>query len=216
MAETLAAAPRFALASLAAALADFGAAPRDAGPLAMIVRRPRVDAREVLLEGVLDPRYGLVGDGWSGRRSSRTPDRSPHPDMQLTLMGARVIACVAGARERWPLAGDQLYVDLDLSEGNLPAGTRLRLGEALLEITAQPHTGCRKFVDRFGADALTLVNDRERRPLRLRGVYARVLEGGRVRVGEVVEKVAVEASSPGRPSSLDGSGVSPAPLRAPG
>jgi hypothetical protein len=191
MQQTLFAIPRFSLASLAAAMDDILAAPRETGRLEMIVRRPRVDAREVLEVAQLDPRHGLSGDSWSARRSSRTPDGSPHPEMQIALMSARVIDRIAGSRERWPLAGDQLLVDLDLSEENLPAGTRLAIGDALLEVTAQPHTGCSKFVDRFGAEALALVNDRERRPLRLRGIYARVLRGGQVRAGEDVTKKTV-------------------------
>jgi MOSC domain-containing protein YiiM len=188
MQEALLDAPRFRLDALAAAMGKILAAPRDEGRVEMIVRRPRVDGREVLEEGLLDPQQGLVGDGWSARATSRTADRSPHPDMQIALMSARVIDQIAGSRERWALAGDQLFVDLDLSAGNLPAGTRLAVGEALLEVTAQPHTGCRKFVDRFGDDALALVNDRDRRPLRLRGIYARVVRGGRVRRGDLLRK----------------------------
>lgn len=198
MVEPLLVSPSFTLASLPEALAEILAAPRDAGRLEMIVRRPQVDAREVLAEGQLDPVSGLVGDGWSRRPSSRMPDRSPHPDMQIALMGSRVVDRVAGSRERWPLAGDQLFVDLDLSAENLPPGTRLAIGDAELEITGQPHTGCQKFVARFGADALTLVNDRERRALRLRGVYARVVRAGRIRPGDAVTKVGAPAREEAR------------------
>ena len=198
MLEPLLVPPSFTLDALREALADILAAPRDAGRLEMIVRRPAVDAREVLTEGQLDPVEGLVGDGWSRRASSRMPDRSPHPDMQIALMGSRVVDRLAGTRERWPLAGDQLFVDLDLSAENLPAGTRLAVGEAMLEITTQPHTGCSKFVARFGADALTLVNDRERRPLRLRGIYARVVQGGRIRPGDRVTKLGTTAAEEAR------------------
>jgi hypothetical protein len=189
------ASPRFTLAATSAALEEVLAAPRDGGRLEMIVRRPKVDAREVLSEGELDPRLGLVGDSWAARSSSRTRDRSAHPDMMIAIMGSRVIDRLATSREEWPLAGDQLFVDLDLSEENLPTGTCLAIGEVLLEVTAQPHTGCSKFVARFGADALTFVNARERRPLRLRGIYARVVRGGRLRAGDVVRKVAATATA---------------------
>src|SRR5690349_10062509 len=127
---------------LVAALGRIRQSPADNGTLDMIVRRPSVDQREVLPEGTLDLASGLVGDNWSAKPSSRTPDKSPHPDMQLNLMNSRVIDLIAGTRERWALAGDQLYVDLDLSAENLPPGTRLAIGAAVIEVTNQPHTGC--------------------------------------------------------------------------
>jgi hypothetical protein len=175
---------------LEAGLADILDSPADAGRLEMIVRRPAVDAREVLEVGELNLAEGLAGDTWRTRGSSRTPDRTSHPDMQLNLMNARVIALVAGSRERWPLAGDQLFVDLDLSEHNLRPGTRLAIGGAVIEITAQPHTGCAKFVARFGLDAMKFVNSPEGRRLRLRGANARVIRPGAIRAGDVVRKVA--------------------------
>ena len=174
---------------LAAGLAEIKRAPRDSGVLELIVRRPAVDEREVLEEGVLDLSAGLVGDTWPVRPSSRTPDGSAHPEMQLNVMNARVIALLARERGRWPLAGDQLYLDMDLSAENLPAGTRLAVGTAVIEITAQPHTGCKKFAARFGVEALKFVNSPEGKQLRLRGLNARVVEPGVVRVGEMARKL---------------------------
>lgn len=176
-------------AELEAGLDEIRRSPKDEGPLELIVRRPRVDEREVLEEGELDPSEGLVGDSWSERGSSRTPDGSAHPDMQLNIMNARVISLVAQGRERWPLAGDQLYLDLDLSVENLPAGTRLALGEALIEVSAQPHTGCKKFVSRFGLEAMKFVNSGVGRELNLRGINARVIRRGLIRVGDVARKI---------------------------
>ncbi len=165
--------------------------PRDAGVLELIVARPRPGDREVLEDGELSLRDGLVGDGWRSRRSARTSDGSPHPDMQLNLMNARVIALLAQTKRRWPLAGDQLFVDLDLSADNVPPGTRLAIGTAVIEVTTHPHTGCGKFVERFGADAMTLVNSELGRRLRLRGVNAKVVEPGRIRVGDLTRKLHV-------------------------
>ena len=163
--------------------------PQLEGTLALIVRRPQVDAREVLAEAELNTAEGLAGDTWNKRGSSRTADGSPHPDMQLNLMNVRVAEAVAGSMKRWPLAGDQLYVDLDLSQANLPPGTRLSIGSALIEITPQPHTGCGKFSARFGVDALKFVNSPEGRALGLRGVNAKVITPGRVRAGDTVRKL---------------------------
>jgi MOSC domain-containing protein YiiM len=172
--------------ALEAGLPDILASPADAGMVRLVVRRPRVNAREVLEEGVLDVEEGLVGDGWVKRRSRWGP---PNPRKQLTVMNARVAALVARRPERWALAGDQLYVDLNLSEDNLPPGTLLAIGGAMIEVTPPPHTGCRKFVERFGLDAMHFVNSPEGRRLRLRGLNARVVSGGRVRAGDVVRKV---------------------------
>jgi hypothetical protein len=163
--------------------------PKDRGCVEMIVRRPQVGIREVLQEGQLDPLEGLVGDSWKARTSRRTADGTPHPDMQLNLMNSRVVALVSQDKSRWPLAGDQLFVDFDLSEANVPAGTRLAIGSAVIEVTAQPHTGCSKFVERFGTDAMKFVNSAERKDLRLRGVNARVVTPGVLRVGDTITKL---------------------------
>src|SRR5205807_9128884 len=131
----------------------------------------------------------LVGDGWSRRDSTRSADGGPHPEMQLNIMNARVVALVAQEKGRWPLAGDQLFVDMDLSDANLPAGTRLQIGTAVIEVTAEPHTGCRKFVERFGFDAMTFVNSIEWKDLHLRGINAKVVQRGTIRVGDRLTKV---------------------------
>jgi MOSC domain-containing protein YiiM len=172
---------------LEAGLPAILAAPASEGTVELVVRRPAEGEREVLDEAVLDPAEGLVGDDWRDRneRLGRTAD----PATQVTLMSARVIDLVAGSRDRWALAGDQLYVDLDLSAENLPPGTRLRAGSALLEVTAVPHTGCAKFTERFGPAAIRFVNGKAGRPHRLRGMYARVVEPGIVRPGDAIRKL---------------------------
>ena len=176
---------------LEAFLPQLLAAPRDAGTLELVVRRPGHGEREVLEEGELDQSGGLVGDSWVQRGSRKSPDGGPHPEMQLNVMSARMVSFLAGDPERRPLAGDQLYLDLDLSHDNLPVGTRLTIGDpavrgAVIEVTEPPHTGCAKFVERFGPEAMRFVNGRVGRPMRLRGLNARVVEPGRVRPGDRV------------------------------
>jgi hypothetical protein len=174
---------------LEAGLETIRQSPKDNGVLELIVRRPAVDGREVLAEGELDLLCGLAGDTWNVRGSKRTPDGSSHPDMQLNIMNSRAIALVAGDRQRWQLAGDQLYIDLDLSDDNLPPGTRLVLGSAVIEVTSQPHTGCYKFKARFGLEAMKFVNSPVGKELHLRGINARVVRAGKIKVGDVVRKI---------------------------
>jgi hypothetical protein len=174
---------------LTAALDDIRRSPASSGTVELIVRRPAEDEREVLDEGMLDLELGLVGDVWKARGSSRAPDRSANPDAQLTLMNARAAQAIAGTSERRPLAGDQLYVDLDLSIENLPTGTRLAVGDAVIEVTPEPHTGCAKFSARFGTEALRFVNKSPGRELRLRGVNTRVVTPGTVRAGDPISKL---------------------------
>ena len=170
-------------------LAEVRRSPRDEGVLELVVARPQEGEREVLEDGELSLREGLVGDSWRSRSSARTSDGSPHPDKQLTLMNARVVALLAQAKSRWPLAGDQLFVDLDLSADNVSPGTRLAIGTAVIELTDQPHTGCGKFVEHFGVDAMKLVNSELGRRLQLRGVNAKVVRSGRIRVGDLTRKL---------------------------
>jgi MOSC domain-containing protein len=177
------------MAELEAGLDEIRQSPKEEGVIALIVRRPKVDAREVLEEGELDLVEGLVGDTWKVRGSSRTTDGAAHPDMQLNIMNARVVALLAREKDRWPLAGDQLFIDMDVSSENLPPGTRLALGSAVIEVTDQPHTGCKKFAARFGLDALKLVNSPVGRQLQLRGVNAKVTQPGVIRVGDSVKKI---------------------------
>ena len=174
---------------LEAGLDDIRRSPRDKGVLQMIVRRPQTDVRQVVEEGQLDLQEGLVGDNWRTRGSSSTSDGSSHPDMQLTLMNSRVIALLAQDKGRWQLAGDQLFIDLDLSAENLAPGTRLAVGSAVIEVTGQPHTGCNKFAARFGRDAHKFVNSPQGQQLHLRGINTRVVQPGVIRVGDVVSKI---------------------------
>lgn len=177
------------MAELEAALDHLREAPRDEGVVELIVRRPRVDEREVLEEAELDPVKGLIGDSWCFRGSSRTADGGPHPEMQINIMNSRVAALVAQDKSRWSLAGDQLYINMDLSKENLPGGTRLAIGSAVLEVSSLPHTGCHKFVSRFGIDAMKFVNSSVGKQLCLRGINARVVQAGVVRLGSTAKKL---------------------------
>src|SRR5262245_19103365 len=174
------------LPELEAAYVVAGESPRLEGTVDLIVRRPAEGVREVLRVGELSRTEGLGGDDWSSRPSKATADGSPDPLRQLTIMSSRALATVAGAPDRWRLAGDQLIVDLDLSIDNLPPGSRLRIGDAEIEVSAPPHTGCAKFSGRFGLDALRFVSTREGKRQRLRGLNARVITPGLVRSGDRV------------------------------
>ncbi len=187
--ETVVEVRHLSAAELEAGLDLVRQSPKDGGTLDLIVCRPAVDEREVLDEGQLALDEGLVGDTWRTRGSSRTADGTSHPDMQLNIINARAIALIAPDAARRPLAGDQLHVDLDLSEANLPPGTRLAIGSAIVEVTAQPHTGCQKFRARFGTDALKFVNSPVGKELHLRGINARVVQPGTIRAGDTISKV---------------------------
>ena len=174
---------------LEAALEHLRQAPKDDGVVQLIVCRPEVDQRQEMAQAELDPIKGLIGDNWSVRGSGRTPDGSAHPEMQINIMNARVTALVAQQRERWSLAGDQLYLDMDLSKENLPAGSRIQVGSAVLEVSPLPHTGCHKFVSRFGVDAMKFVNSEVGKQLCLRGINAKVVQAGIVKVGQTAKKL---------------------------
>ena len=163
--------------------------PKDEGALKLIVRRPDDDQRESITEGRLDVSEGLVGDNWRKRGNRHTPDGSADPGRQLTVMNARVVALVADHPDRHELAGDQLYLDMDLSNDNLPPGTRLAIGESVIEVTELPHTGCRKFADRFGRDATVFVNVGMGKALNLRGINAKVIQSGDIKVSDVARKI---------------------------
>ena len=197
------------LAELAAAQAHLLAAPDDEGVLRLIVTRPSQAHRVVLDTGQLDMERGLAGDNWLERGNRHRADKSADPDAQITVMNIRVAELVAGSPDRIPLAGDQLYVDLNLSIDNLPVGSQLAIGDAVLEVTPPPHTGCAKFVDRFGADAMQFVNSREGRKNRWRGMNTKVIRPGSIRAGDLVSvtRSAVDLPVQSGPETTDLSGV---------
>ncbi len=174
---------------LAQGLTTIQDSPRDEGTLEMIVIRPADRERQVLEECQVSARLGVHGDFWAKTCWSKQPDGSPNPDVQVTLMNSRCIALVAQTRERWPLAGDQLYVDLDLTSENLPVGQRLAIGTAIFEITAVPHTGCALFSERFGVEASRFIKSEAGKKLHLRGIYARVVQDGLIKTGDTIRKI---------------------------
>lgn len=171
-------------AELEVGLPEIQKSPKNHGELKLLCRRPQANEREVLQEGTLDVTEGLIGDNWKTRGSTLSEDGGPHPEMQLNIMNARAIALIAQEKNRWQLAGDQLFLDLDLSADNLPPGTQLQVGSAIIEVTAMPHLGCKKFVARFGLDAMKFVNSEIGKQMHLRGINAKVMKSGRIRVGD--------------------------------
>jgi MOSC domain-containing protein YiiM len=172
------------LSDLEAGLDEIRRSPLDEGKVELIVRRPEPDQREILTEAYLDIEAGLVGDDWR--------HRGAHLDAQITVMNVRAVALLAQSRDRWPLAGDQLYVDLDLGGANLPPGSRFEIGTAILEVSGKPHRGCKKFAARFGLDALRFVNSPTGYALNLRGINTRIVRAGVVRPGDPVRKLPVD------------------------
>ena len=177
------------LSELNAGLREIRDSPKDFGVLQGIVIRPATNERVRLEECEISPALGVHGDNWAQRCWLSLPSGQPHPDVQVTIMNSRVIALLAQDPNRWAQAGDNFYVDLELSDENLPCGSRLGVGSAILEVTAEPHTGCKKFADRFGRDAVKFVNSSEGKKLHLRGIYARIVQAGTVRTGDLVRKM---------------------------
>lgn len=174
---------------LEASLDHLAGAPGQDGELLAIVTRPASEQRVLHDSIALSPEGGLDGDSWATRCHLHLEDGRSHPDVQVTIMNSRMTQLIAQQRSRWALAGDQIYADFDVSKANLPVGQRLAIGTAVLEITAEPHLGCKKFAHRFGNDALRFVNSERGKELRLRGVYARIVEAGTIAVGDRLKKL---------------------------
>lgn len=180
---------QFTLEHLQTQLNHIQESPKDTGSVLLIVRRPATEERELISQGRLIPTSGLEGDNWRERGSTSMPDGSANPEAEITLMNVRVIQALTPDETRWALAGDQFFVDFDLSEENIPAGTRLAIGSAIVEVSSLPHNGCKKFSARFGVDALKFISMAENKPLRMRGINAKIIQAGEVKQGDLIRKV---------------------------
>jgi MOSC domain len=181
---------------LSAALPEVVASPRDAGRLEAIVVRPAANDRHSLTSATLSPELGIDGDRWATDSFYRLENGQPDPRNQVSLMNARLLRLIAGHEEAICLAGDNLIVDLDLSEANLPAGSRLAIGSVVLELTDLPHTGCTKFSSRYGQEACLFVNSPQGKQLHLRGRYAQIVAGGTISIDDTVSKCSAPAPGP--------------------
>lgn len=164
--------------------------PQDNGTLEMIVVRPAKNQRSTLQECELSLKRGVEGDHWANGCWKSLPDGSPDPDVQVTIMNSRCLKLISASSSQWPLAGDNLIVDMDLSVQNLQPGQKLSIGSAILEITSVPHTGCNNFKERFGIDSLKFISSKIGKELRLRGIYARIIRDGHIKVGDRLKKIA--------------------------
>lgn len=180
---------QFTLEQLKTQLNHIQASPKESGRVLLIVRRPTTEEREVIAQGRLIPASGLEGDNWRERGSTAMTDGSANPEAEITLMNSRVIQALTQDETRWALAGDQFFVDFDLSEENIPAGSRLAMGSAILEVSPLPHNGCKKFSARFGVDALKFISMAENKPLRMRGINAKIIQAGDVKQGDPIRKM---------------------------
>ena len=174
--------------------------PKDNGKLELIVIRPDVEQRKILSTGELSTVEGLVGDSWIKRPDSKTPDKKPRLGTQITIMNSRVTSLITKKLyksekekfEKWSLAGDQFFVDMDLSYDNLPPGTKLSLGNAEIEISSDPHNGCEKFKNWYGKDARDFVNSEMGKKHNFRGIQGKVIKNGSVGINEIFKKIFYE------------------------
>ena len=176
-------------AELEASLDHIKNAPKDAGSVALIVVRPQHGERRTPASVHISTEHGVAGDRWSKGCWLETEDGEPHPSVQVNLMSVRAAKAIAGEIKNWKAAGNNFFVDIDMSPENLPPGTRLRLGSAEIEISAQANKGCQKFIDRYGRDACVFVNVGPGWANRTRGLYARVIKNGEVRLGDMLQKL---------------------------
>ena len=172
-----------------AGMPNINQSPSDNGTLELIVIRPESDTRRVLGQVQLSQEGGVHGDRWAKESWKKLPDGRPHPDVQVALTNARLVDLLSQTKDQWSWAGDNLFVDLDLSAENLPPGAKLSIGDTILEVTAEPHNGCKKYAQRFGKDAIRFINSPEGKKLHLRGIYARVVQAGTIRVGDAISKI---------------------------
>ena len=162
--------------------------PMDNGTITALVLRPEVNERKVVQSIRVKPNEGIEGDNYVARGSSKTPDGGPHPEAQICMMRSDVLNVFSdGDEAKWPLAGDQMLVDFDLSTDNLPTGTELGIGSATFRVVAKPHNGCQKFSERYGLDARRFANSDP--VARYRGIYIIVLTEGEVSVGDTIAKI---------------------------
>lgn len=179
----------FSLNSLNDSFSDILDSPITNGTIELIVCRPKTNARKILTEAELTIEEGLVGDCWKNKRNFMRKDGLPDVEVQLTLMNSRCINAIAGSKEFWPLAGDQLFVDLNLCKTVLQPKQQLKINDAIIEITDVPHLGCSKFSKRFGSDALKFVNSKNGKLHNLRGVNAKIIQPGVIKTGAIIERI---------------------------